>query len=250
LTVIDYVDFSTRFRSLEDDGFLRTGAATPACSQVSVILGRDVKRDSDDENLFEFPSDKKPRLAPCRLADEEDEDMFAFADEIKPKSLRAHSERDEPAESSGLHRKRRLQNSEMISESSLFSKRCASEKDVLQQQNTDSHKNEPLEESVTTRGHFLSVADKTKVRVFMMLPISAVLGYSDLQFKINMLFCSIDSSNRPPPHLHCICHPLLGSVPSQTQLHQLKSSLNQIGRCCSQQTSPAHCTPFHCSFML
>lgn len=167
LSVRDELDASLRpnkrYRSMEDDGFLRTRAATPVCSQASIILGRDGKTDSDDdENLFEFPSDKKLRLAPCRLVDEEDEDMFAFADEIKPKSFRAHSKKDEPAESCGLPRKRKSQNSEIISEPSSLSKRCATEKDVLQQQNTDSHKIEPIWDSVTTHEGFLSVVDETK----------------------------------------------------------------------------------------
>lgn len=172
---------------MEDDGFLRTRAATPVCSQASIILGRDGKRESDDdEDLFEFPSDKKARLAPCRLADEEDEDMFAFADDIKPKSLQAHSKKDESAASCGLPRKRKSQSSEIISEPSSLNKRCALEKDVLRQRNTDSHKSEPIRHSDTTHESFISVADETKVRVFMMLSRPPVSGYCDLHFKLRV----------------------------------------------------------------
>jgi len=159
---------------MEDDGYPRMKAATPVCSQASIILGCDVKGDTDDENLFEFPSDKKLRLASSRLADEEDEDLFAFADEVRPKSLQAHSKKDEAVESSGLPRKRKSLNSEIMSESSSFIKRRASEKDVLQQRNTDFCKNEPVEHNVTTHEGFLSVLNETKVRVFMVSSRPAV----------------------------------------------------------------------------
>ena len=176
---LSMLNFYTRLRSLEDEGSPRMKAATPVCSQASVILGRDVKGDTDDENLFEFPSDKKLRLAPCRVADEEDEDMFAFADEIRPKSFQAHSKKDEAVESSGLPRKRKSPSGEIISEPSSFIKRRASEKDVLQR-NTDFCKNEPMEHSVTTQEGFLSVLNETKVRVFMISPSPAVSEYSAL----------------------------------------------------------------------
>jgi hypothetical protein len=199
------LNFYTRLRSLEDEGSPRLKAATPVCSQASVILGcdvkgdpvcsqasvilgRDVKGDTDDENLFEFPSDKKLRLTPCRLADEEDEDIFAFADEIRPKSLQAHSKKDEAVESSGLPRKRKSPSGEMISEPSYFIKRRASEKDVLQQRNTDFCKNEPMEHSVTTQEVFLSVLNETKVRVFTVSPSSAVTEYSALQCMLVLNF--------------------------------------------------------------
>jgi hypothetical protein len=159
---------------LEDEGFPRMKAATPVCSQTSIILGCDVKGDTDEENLFEFPSDKKLRLAPCRLAGEEDEDIFAFADEMRPKSLEAHSKKDEAVESSGLPRKRKSLSSEIMSEPSSFIKRRASEKDVLQQQNMDFCKNEPMEHSVTTNEGFVSVFNETKVRAFIVSPSQAL----------------------------------------------------------------------------
>jgi hypothetical protein len=197
--------FYTRLRSLEDEGSPRMKAATPVCSQasvilgcdvkgdpvcsqVSVILGRDVKGDMDDENLFEFPSDKKLRLAPCRLADEEDEDIFAFADEIRPKSLKAHSKKGEAVESSGLPRKRKSPSAEIVSEPNSFVKRRASEKDVLQQRNMDFCKNEPTEHSVTIQVGFLSVLNETKVRVFMISPSPAVSEYSALQCMLILNF--------------------------------------------------------------
>lgn len=178
---LSMLNFRTRLRSLEDEGFPRMKAATPVCSQASIILGRDVKGDTDDENLFDFPSDKKLRLASFRMEDEEDEDIFAFADEIKPKSLQAHSKKDDAVESSGLPRKRKSLSSEIISEPSSFIKRRASEKDVLQQRNMDFCKNEPMEHSVTTHEGFLSVVNETKVRVFMVPPSQAVSEYSALQ---------------------------------------------------------------------
>jgi hypothetical protein len=159
----------------------------PVCSQASVILGRDVKGDLDDENLFEFPSDKKLRLATCRLEDEEDEDMFAFADERRPKSLQVHSKKDEAVESSGLPRKRKSPSGEIISEPSSFVKRRASEKDVLQQQNTGFCKNELMERSVTTQEGFLSVLNETKVRLFIS-PSPAVSEYSALQCMLILNF--------------------------------------------------------------
>jgi len=166
---------------MEDDGYPRTKPATPVFSQASIILGRDVKGDTDDENLFEFPSDKKLRMAPNKLADEEDEDIFAFADDIRPKSLQAHSKKDEAAGSSGLPRKRKSPNGEIKSELSSFIKRRASEKDVPQQRNTDFCKNEPMEHNVTTHEGFLSVLNETKVRVFMVSSKPAVCEYTELQ---------------------------------------------------------------------
>lgn len=177
---LSILNFCTRLRSLEDEGFPRMKAATPVCSQASIILGRDVAGDVDDENLFEFPSDKKLRLAPRRLADEEDEDIFDFADDIRPKLFQARS-KDEAVESSGLPRKRKSPSSEIKSEPSFSIKRRASEKDVLQQQNTGICKNEPVEHSVTTNEGFLSVLNETKVRVFMLSPSPAVSEYSALQ---------------------------------------------------------------------
>jgi len=173
---LSMLNFHTRLRSLEDEGFPRMKAATPVCSQESIILGRDVKGDTDDENLFEFPSDKK-----LRLANEEDEDIFAFPDEIRPKSLQAHNKKDEAVESSGLPRKRKSPSSESMSEPSSFIKRRASEKDVLQQQNMDFCKNEPMEHSVANHEGFLSVFNETKVRVFMVSPSQAVSECSELQ---------------------------------------------------------------------
>jgi hypothetical protein len=171
---------------LEDEGFPRMRAATPVCSQASVILGHDVRGDTDDEDLFEFPSDKKLKLASCRLADEEDEDLFAFPDEIRPKSLKAHSRKDEAVESSGLPRKRKSHSGEIMLEPSSFIKRCASEKDVLEQRKMDFCKNEPMEHSVTTQGGFLSELNETKVRVFMASPSPALSEYSALKC---MLIC-------------------------------------------------------------
>jgi hypothetical protein len=150
-------------------------AATPVCSAASVILGCDEKGDTDDENLFEFPSDKKLRLAD----EEEEEDIFAFADEIKPKSIRAHRKKDEAVESPGLPRKRKSQNSEIMYEPGSFMKRRASEKDVLQPHNMDFCKNEPVEHNVTTHEGFLSVLNDTKVRVFVASPRPAISGYSE-----------------------------------------------------------------------
>ena len=183
---LSMINFYTRLRSLEDEGFPRMKAATPV-SQASIILGRDVKVDTDDENLFEFPSDKKLRLASCRLADEEDEDIFAFADDIKPKSLQVHSKND-AVESSGLPRKRKSSSGEIMCEPSPFIKRRASEKDVLQPQNTDFCKNEPMEHSVTTHEGFLSVLNETKVRVFMVSPSPSVSEYSALQCTLILNF--------------------------------------------------------------
>jgi len=172
---------------MEDDGYPRMKAATPVCSQASVIMGRDVKGDTEDENLFEFPSDKKLRMAPSRLADDEDEDIFAFADEIKPKSLQAHSKKDEAVGSSGLPRKRKSLNDEIKSESSSFIKRRASEKDVLQQRNTDFCKNEPMENNITTTEGFLSVLNETKVKVSSR---PAVCEYTELRcMLILILIC-------------------------------------------------------------
>jgi hypothetical protein len=182
------LNFYTRRRSLEDEGFPTMKAATPVCSQASIISGRDGKGDSDDENLFEFPSDKKLRLALCRLADEEDEDLFAFADDIRPKSLQAHSKEDETIESSGLPRKRKSPSSEIMCEPSHVIKRRASEKDVLQQRNADFCKNEPMEHSVTTHEGFLSVLEETKVRMFMVSPSPAVSEYSALQCMLILNF--------------------------------------------------------------
>ena len=163
-------------------------AVTPVCSQASVILGCDVKGDTDDENLFAFPSDKKLRLAPCRLADEEEEDIFAFADDIRPKSLQAHSKKNETVESSGLPRKRKSPNSEIMSEPSSFIKRRASEKDVLQQRNAGFCENERMEHSVATYEGFQSVLNETKVRVYMVSPRPAISEYSELQCMLILNF--------------------------------------------------------------
>jgi hypothetical protein len=171
------LNFYTRRRSLEDEGFPKMRAAAPVFSQASVISECDVKGDTDDEDLFEFPSDKKLRLAD---EEEEEEDIFAFADEVKSKSLRAHSKKDETVESAGLPRKRKSQYSEIMSEPSSFIKRHASERDVLQPRNTDVCKNEPMEHIVTTHEGFLSVLHDTKVRVFVVSPRPAVSEYSEL----------------------------------------------------------------------
>jgi hypothetical protein len=134
-------NFYSRRRSLEDEGFPKMRAATPVFSQVSVISECDVKGDTDDESLFDFPSDKKLRLAD----EEEEEDIFAFADEVKSKSLREHGQKDEVVESSGLPRKRKSQYSEIMSEPSSFIKIHASERDVLQPRNTGVCKNDAME---------------------------------------------------------------------------------------------------------
>jgi len=187
---LNMLNFYTRRRSIEDDGYPRMKAATPVCSQASIILGCDGKGDTDDENLFEFPSDKKLRMAPSRLTDEEDEDIFDFADEIKPKSLQAHGKQEKAVGSSGLQRKRKSPNDEIKPESSSFIKRRPSEKDVLQQRNTDFCKNEPMELNVTTHEGFVSVLNETKVRVFMVSFRPAVCEYTELQcMLIIILIC-------------------------------------------------------------
>jgi hypothetical protein len=152
---------------LEDDGFLRKRVAAPEESQVTKLLENDMKKRNDDdvdEDLFEFPSDKRAKLTAGKPADEDDEDIFAFADEVKPKPLQAHIQKDQPAESSEFPKKRKLKNSEIISEPS--SKRHALEKGVLQTLSTESHKNEPIEHTVTLHG-FLSIVQEGKVIVFI-----------------------------------------------------------------------------------
>ncbi|PNF17487.1 hypothetical protein B7P43_G17632 [Cryptotermes secundus] len=151
-----------RFRSLEDDGFLRKKAAATAIEQSHVIikLEPDAKNGSDDEDLFEFPSDKKARLAACEPANE-DEDIFAFADDVKPKPLQLHAQKDQPVESSELPKKRKLQNGDTTFELNSFSKRRVLEKDVCHQQITESYKDEPMEHSVSPSG-FLTVVQDTK----------------------------------------------------------------------------------------
>jgi hypothetical protein len=155
--------FSVRFRSLEDDGFLRKKAAiVPEQSHVTIKLEPDVKNDSDDEDLFEFPSDKKARLTACEPANEDDEDIFAFADDVKPKPLRLPAQKVQPVESSELPKKRKFENGDTTCELNSFSKRPVLEKDVRHQQITESYKNEPMEHSVSAAG-FLSVVQGTKV---------------------------------------------------------------------------------------
>jgi hypothetical protein len=152
---------------LEDDGFLRKRAAAtvPEQSHVTIKLEPDVKNDTDDEDLFEFPSDKKARLAACEPANEDDEDIFAFADEVKPKPLQLHAQKDRPVESSELPKKRKFQNGDATCELNSFSKRPVLEKDVRHQQITESYKNEPMEHSVPLAG-FLTVVQGTKVSCF------------------------------------------------------------------------------------
>jgi hypothetical protein len=47
----------------------------------------------------------------------------------------------------------------------------------------------------------------------------------------------------PAPHLHCISHPLVGSVALQTTFE--KSSSNWIGPCCTPQTPPTPTPPLY-----
>jgi hypothetical protein len=143
---------------LEDDGFLRKRAAVVPEQSHATKLEPDVKDNSDDEDLFEFPSDKKVRLTACKPENENVEDIFAFADDVKPKSLHLHAKEDQPVESSELPKKRKFKNSGTACELNSFSKRRVLEKDVLHQQITESHKNEPMEHSVSTAG-FLTVQD-------------------------------------------------------------------------------------------
>jgi hypothetical protein len=147
---------------LENDGFLMKRVATPEQTQVRVKLEHDAKKGSDDEDLFEFPSDKKARMTAGRQTNEEDEDIFAFVDEVKPKPL----QEDGTAKSSQLAKKRKLKTSETITELSSVSKRHALEKDVFQSWGAESHKNEP---SVSLTG-FLNVVQEPKVSVCIMPP--------------------------------------------------------------------------------
>jgi hypothetical protein len=151
---------------LEDDGFLRKRVATVhEESHVTIKLEPDVKNDSDEEDLFEFPSDKKARLTACEPANE-DEDIFAFADDVKPKPLQLHAQKDQPVESSELPKKRKFENGDTTCELNSFSKRPALEKDVDLQHITESCKNEPMEHGVSPAG-FLSVVQGTKVSFFL-----------------------------------------------------------------------------------
>lgn len=151
---------------MEDDGFLRkkAAAAVPEQSHVTIKLEPDVKNDSDDEDLFEFPSDKKARLAACEPAIE-DEDIFAFADDVKPKPLQLHAQKDQTVESSELPKKRKFQNGDATCELNSFSKRRVLEKDVCHQKITESYKNEPMGHSVSPAG-FLTVLQGAKVSCF------------------------------------------------------------------------------------
>jgi hypothetical protein len=151
--------FPVRFRSLEEEGFLRKRAAAvvPEQSHGTVKLEPGVRNNSNDEDLFEFPSDKKARLTGCEAANEDDGDIFAFPDDIQPQPLK----KAQAAESSELPKKRKSDNSDTTCELNSFSKRPHLEKGVPCQQSTESHKNEPMEHSVSCAG-FLAL-QHTKV---------------------------------------------------------------------------------------
>jgi hypothetical protein len=150
--------FSVRFRSLEDEGFLRkrASAVVPQQSHGKIKLEPDLQNDSDSEDLFEFPSDKKARLTAC----EDDGDIFAFPDDAKPQPLR----KDQPLDSAKLPKKRKSENKDTTCELNSYSKRPLLEKDIPRQQTTNSYKNEPVEHSVSPAG-FLTV-HHTKVSLF------------------------------------------------------------------------------------
>jgi hypothetical protein len=152
---------------LEDDGFLRkrNAAVVHEESHVTIKSEPGVKNDSDDEDLFEFPSDKKARLTACEPANKDEEDIFAFADDVKPKPLQLHAQKDQPVESSELSKKRKIENGDITCELNSFSKRPALEKDVHKQQIPESCKNESLEHSVSSAG-FLTVVQGAKVSFF------------------------------------------------------------------------------------
>jgi hypothetical protein len=122
-------------------------------------LEPDLKNNSDDEDLFEFPSDKKARPA-REAANEDDGDIFAFPDDAKPQPLR----KDHPVDSAELPKKRKLESEDTTCELNSFSKRQLLEKDIPHQQTTNSLKIEPVEHCVSPAG-FLTV-QHTKVSLF------------------------------------------------------------------------------------
>lgn len=150
-----------RLRSLEDDGFLMKRVAAPQQTKARIKLEHVVKE--SDEDLFEFPSDKK-----ARITNEEDEDIFAFVDDVKHKPLQMNVHEDETAKLSLLTKKRKLKASETISEMSSVSKKHAPEKDVSQISCTESDKDETKEPNVSLSG-FLDAVQEPKVSVFLML---------------------------------------------------------------------------------
>jgi hypothetical protein len=150
---------------LEDDGFLRRrSAVAPEQSHVTIKLEADVKNDSDDEDLFEFPADKKARLTACQ-PEKEDDDIFAFADDVKPKPPQLLAQKVQLVDSSVLPKRRKLESGDTTCELNSFSKRPVLETDVLRQQITESYKSEPMEHNVSAAG-FLSVVQGTKVSCF------------------------------------------------------------------------------------
>ncbi|XP_021929811.1 nibrin [Zootermopsis nevadensis] len=144
-----------RLRSLEDDGFLMKRVAAPQQTKARIKLEHVVKE--SDEDLFEFPSDKK-----ARITNEEDEDIFAFVDDVKHKPLQMNVHEDETAKLSLLTKKRKLKASETISELSSVSKKHAPEKDVSQISCTESDKDETKEPNVSLSG-FLDAVQEPKV---------------------------------------------------------------------------------------
>jgi hypothetical protein len=136
---------------LEEEGFLRkrTAAIVHEKSQATVKLEPDVNNDSNDEDLFEFPSDKKVRLTACEPANEDDGDIFAFPDDdVKPKPR----QNDQLVESTDLPKKRKFGNDDVTCERNSFSKKPILEKDVRCQEIRESHKKEPMEHSTTLAG--------------------------------------------------------------------------------------------------
>jgi hypothetical protein len=158
---------------LEDDGFLVKRVAAHEQPQAAIKSEHYVKRGSDDEDLFEFPSDKKARLKTDRPTDEEEDDIFAFVDEVKPKSLEVDIQEDQSAESSELAKKRKL-TSEVMSKLSPVSKRHALDKDVFKSHIAESCKNESKECNVALNT-FLSAVQEPKVSVFIM-PLRLVIS--------------------------------------------------------------------------
>lgn len=154
---------------MEDDQCIIKKVVAPEQTQGRITLEHDVKTGSDDEDMFDFPSDKKARLTAGRQTNDEDEDIFAFVDEVKPKPLQVHIQEDETAQSPQCANKRKLKTGETVSDLGSVSKRHALEKDVSQISVAESYNKEPREPSVVLTG-FLNTVQEPKVTVFIMPP--------------------------------------------------------------------------------